>query len=73
MSLVTIQDENFIKVEESQLNRWRVSNGETWAHGFNTKEQAIKFAERVGGIFVGKCEVIDGQVAYSKVTKINHD
>lgn len=70
MSLVTIEQENYKDIEESHLNRWRVHNGETWAHGFNTKEQAIKFAERVGGVFVGKCEVINGVIGYSRVIKV---
>lgn len=70
MELATIELDNYEAVEESQLNRWRVFNGENWAHGFDSREQAFKFAERVGGIFIGRCEEIDGQIGYSKVMKV---
>lgn len=70
MSLVNIEYDDFIRVEESQLDRWRVHNGETWAHGFKSRGQALNFAKRVGGTFIGKCEVVDGVIAYSKVVSV---
>lgn len=70
MRLMNVLHDDFIKVEESHLNRWRVFNGETWAHGFKTKERAIEFAERVGGTRVAYCKKINEQVHYTEVEKV---
>lgn len=64
MSNVDILYDDFIKVEESHLNRWRVFDGENWAHGFDSKERAIEFAERVGGSRVAFCKKIQGKIHY---------
>lgn len=71
--LVNIEYDNFIKVEESQLNRWRVHNGETWAHGFDTEQDAIKFAERMGAERIAYCKLINEEVHYinMKVVGLN--
>lgn len=70
MSLVNIEYDDFIRVEESQLDRWRVFDGENWAHGFKTKQQAIEFAERVGGTRVAFCKKIQGKVHYVSAEKV---
>lgn len=70
MSNVDILYDDFIRVEESHLNRWRVHNGKTWAHGFRTKERAIEFAERVGGTRVAFCKKIQGKVHYVRAEKV---
>lgn len=73
MSLVNIEQENFIKVEASHLNRWRVHDGENFAHGFKSKEQAIRFAERVGGTRVAFCKKLQGKVHYVSAEKVELD
>lgn len=57
-------------VEESQLNRWRVFNGQDWTHGFTDKEQAIQFAKKNGGSFMAFCQKMDGQVVYTSLVKL---
>lgn len=71
MSNVMIEYDDFIKVEESHLNSWRVHDGENWAHGFRTKERAIEFAERVGGTRVAFCKKIQGKVHYVSAEKVD--
>ena len=70
MGLVNIEYDDFIKVEESHLNSWRVHNGETWARGFRTKERAIEFAERVGGMRIAYCKKIQGRVHYTDLHEV---
>ena len=62
--MVTYLEPDFNAVDESQLNRWRVFNGENWVHGFDDKEQAIVFAKRNGGIRVAYCKKVQGKVCY---------
>lgn len=70
MERVNIEYDNYIAVEESHLDSWRVHNGETWAHGFRTKERAIEFAERVGGDRVAYCKKIEGRVHYVDLQEV---
>lgn len=62
--MVTYLEPDFNAVDESQLNRWRVFNGENWVHGFDDKERAIDFAKRNGGTRVAYCKKIQGKVSY---------
>ena len=62
--MVTYLEPDFNAVDESQLNRWRVFNGENWVHGFDDKERAIEFAKRNGGTRVSCCKKIRGKVSY---------
>ena len=71
MSLVDIEYDDFIKVEESQINCWRVFNGENWVHGFDDKERAIDFAKRNGGTRVAFCKKIQGKVHYVSAEKVD--
>lgn len=63
-NLVTIERPDPNAVEQSQLNRWRVFNGQDWVHGFDEKEKAIDFAKRNGGTRVAYCKKIQEKVSY---------
>lgn len=62
--MVTYLEPDFNAVDESQLNRWRVFNGENWVHGFDDKERAIDFAKRNGGTRVAYCKKVQREVCY---------
>ena len=51
-------------VEESQLDRWRVFNGENWVHGFIDKEKAKDFAKKNGGTRIAFLKKANGQIVY---------
>lgn len=70
MSLIKVIEEDIAAVESSQLDRWRVWDGENWAHGFKTKERAIEFAEKVGGTRVAFCKLINKKVHYVSAEKV---
>lgn len=70
MGLNNIEKDDFIKVEESHLNKWRVFDGENWAHGFDYRQQAIDFAQRVGGTRVAFCKSINERVHYVSAEKV---
>ena len=62
--LITTLRPDLSAVEESQLNRWRVFNGQDWVHGFREKEKAIYFAKRNGGTRIAFCKKVNGQTVY---------
>lgn len=61
---ITYLEPDYNAVEESQLDRWRVFNGQDWVHGFEQKGQALAFAKRNGGTRIAFCKEINGQVHY---------
>lgn len=71
MSLMTIERDDYTAIEESHLNRWRVFNGQNWAHGFDDKQKAIDFAKKNGGTRVAFCKKIDGKVVYVSPMRVD--
>lgn len=71
--MITYLEPGFNAVEESQLNRWRVFNGQDWVHGFDEKEKAIDFAKRNGGTRIAFCKKVDGKVVYVSPERVDLD
>lgn len=71
--MITYLEPDFNAVEESQLNRWRVFNGQDWVHGFDEKEKAIDFAKRNGGTRIAFCKKVDGKVVYVSPERVDLD
>lgn len=68
--MITYLEPDFNAVEESQLNRWRVFNGQDWVHGFQDKEKAIDFAKKNGGTRIAFCKKIKGKVVYTSPERV---
>lgn len=60
--LITVLPPNRELVEESHINRWRVFNGIDWVHGFDDKQEAIKFAKKNGGTRIAFFKKIHGKI-----------
>lgn len=71
--LNTIELDDYKAVEESQLNRWRVFNGQNWTHGFDDKQNAVRFAKKNGGTRVAFCKKIQGKTRYINVMRVEVD
>lgn len=58
-------------VEESQLDHWRVFNGQDWVHGFKDKQKAIDFAKKNGGTRIAFCKKLQGRIVYVSPERID--
>ena len=70
-NLVTIERPDPNAVEQSQLNRWRVFNGQDWVHGFKDKQKAIDFAKKNGGTRIAFCKKLQGRIVYVSPERID--
>lgn len=68
---ITYVEPDVLQIEKEFVGHWRVHNGEHFAHGFDTKEQARKFAKKNNGTAIAYCKWHNGIVVYTKVEKIN--
>lgn len=70
--MITYLEPDNAAVEVSHLGNWRVFNGQYWTHGFVDRGRAITFAEKNGGVAVGKAYLNKetNKVCYKQVTKV---
>lgn len=69
--MVTYVEPDHEEVSRSHADKWRIFNGTNWTHGFDEKEEAIKFAKEMGGTRIAFCKLINDKVHYVSPEKVN--